>query len=180
MAYSTPPTWSPDTIVASSDLQILSDDIAYLKAQTDQAVLSGVQATRTSTQSIPNTTATEISFTTETFDQGGWIAVTATTFTVPSSAIPAGFTRVLLDVRVGTNFATNTAGYRQVSVKQNGSSILAPTRDAISTTSTNVNESRFTTAVAGDTFTVEAYQNSGGALNIISAYLSLTVDRAID
>ena len=120
MAYVTPPTFTPASELAADDLNILGDDIVYLKAQADMAVLSGVRAARTTTQSIPDATPTEIIFTAETFDQGGWIAVTATTATVPSSAIPPGFTVVALDVRIGVNFAANATGYRKATVMQNG------------------------------------------------------------
>lgn len=179
MAYTTPPTFVAGTELAADDLNLLGDDIVYLKAQADLAVLSGTRASRVTTQSIPNNTATPISFTVETFDQGGWIAVTSTTFTVPAGAIPSGYTTVALDVRVGVNFAANATGYRKATVTQNGSPVLAPQVDASTTSVNNVNESTILTAVAGDTFQVEAYQNSGGALNIGSAYLILAVFKPV-
>lgn len=179
MSYTTPPTWSADTIVASSDLQILSDDITDLDARVALTVLSGTRVARTTTQSIPDSSATAVSFTTETFDQGGWVAVTSTTVTVPAGAIPAGYTTVALDIRVGVNFATNATGYRKATVNQNGSPVLAPTKAAVSGTATNVNESTIVTAVSGDTFDVELFQNSGGALNIISAYLIVVVFKPV-
>ena len=51
--------------------------------------------------------------------------------------------------------------------------------DASTTSVNNVNESTILTAEAGDTFTVEAYQNSGGSLNIGSAYLILAVFKPV-
>lgn len=179
MAFTTPPTWPPDTVVASDDLQILSDDITYLKAQTDLAVLSGCLVTRSTTQSIPDNSDTAILFTTEVFDQGGWITVTSDTVTVPAGAIPPGYTTIAIDVRVGVHFGTNSTGYRKATVNQNGSPISGPQNDASPTTTTPVNEASLTTAVAGDTFTVNAYQNSGGALDIISAKLSITVYKPV-
>ncbi len=169
MAYVTPPTFTAGTTGTAADVNILGDDIKYLKAQTDQAVLSGCVVTRAASQSIPNNTATLISFTAEVIDAGGWIAVTSTTVTVPAGAIPAGYTTIAVDCRMDATFATNATGYRRASIMKNGAQILGPVVDAGSGQVTVVIGSTITTAVAGDTFTLEVQQTSGGSLNVTGA-----------
>src|SRR4051812_41994658 len=124
MAYTTPPTFSAGTELAAADLNLLGDDIAYLKAQTDLAVLSGCVVSRSTSQSISDSVYTDVTFTTEVIDQGGWIAVSSTTVTVPAGAIPSGYTTVALDVRPVAQFASNATGKRSAIVTQNGSTIL--------------------------------------------------------
>jgi hypothetical protein len=179
MAYTTPPTFSSGTTATASDAQILSDDIAYLKAQTDLAVFSGVRATRTTNQSIPAATDTDVTLTAEVWDQGGWIAVPATTATVPASAIPPGYTTVVLDIRVGVIFTGNAVGGRRAIISQNGTQIYIKGMDAPGTSGLMVDFTMLAPAVAGDTFTVQVWQNSGGTLTITSANMSLAVFRPL-
>jgi hypothetical protein len=178
MAYVTPPTFTPGTELAADDLNLLGDDIKYLKAQTDQAVLSGCVVTRAASQSIPNNTATLMSFTAEVIDAGGWIAVTSTTVTVPAGAIPAGYTTIAVDCRISATFATNATGYRRATLLKNGTPVVGPVVDAGSGQVTVVSESCITTAVAGDTFTVEVQQTSGGSLNV-TAGLTVVVFKPV-
>src|SRR6478609_8306921 len=122
MAYVTPPTFTASTTSTAADVNILGDDIVYLKARSDALIFSGVRVDRNgSNQSIPDSTWTAVSFTREIIDQGGWIAVTSTTITVPAGAIPAGYTTVIVDADMYATFAANTTGIRKARVLRNGS-----------------------------------------------------------
>lgn len=174
MAYTTPPTFAPGNVLDASQLNVLGDDIVYLKAQADAVIFSGAAAA-CGTQSIPNATTTQIIFTSETFDIGGWIAVSSPTFTVPASAIPAGFTTVVVDVRVHTDFAGSAVGARQFIANQNGSQVMADSGTADAATNTHQEGSVLTPAVVGDVFTLDVVQTSGGSLNIVGVTMSVTV-----
>lgn len=180
MAYSTSPTFTPGTELAAADLNQLGDNITYLKAQTDLAVLSGTLVTRTTNQSISNNSYTDVTFTTEVFDQGGWIAVSATTITVPASAIPPGYTTVALDIRPTAQFASNATGKRSAIVTQSGTTIISASLAADSSSNTDIPlTSTLVSAVVGDTFKLSVYQNSGGSLNLVAARLVVAVYRPI-
>ncbi len=179
MAYVTPPTFTAATTATAADVNILGDDIKYLKAQTDLAVFSGMFAKRTTNQSISDSTDSDVTLTTEVWDNGGWIAVSATTATLPAGAIPAGFTTVAIDIRAAALFAGNTVGARRLIINQSGTQIYSKAIEATGTGGLTVDFSILWPAVAGDTFKLQVWQNSGGALNLSSAYLSLSVYRPI-
>lgn len=179
MAYTTPPTWSPDTIVASSDLQILSDDITYLKGQTDLAVFSGAYATRGTNLSVSDSTDTDVTLTSETWDEGSWIAVTSATFTVPASAVPPGYTTVIVDIRANVLWAGNSSGARRIIINKTGTQIRSKAHDMYSASAFPQDLAVLEPAVAGDTFKLQVWQNSGGALNVSSASLSVSVYRPL-
>lgn len=180
------PSWTPvktwdAEILTSSDLNTyVRDDLEYLKAQADLAVLSGVIVNRNgATQSIPDSTNTPISFTNEVLDQGGWITVTSTTATVPASAIPAGYTTVLLQTWFIVTFAANATGVRRARLTKNGSSEYSIAYSAASADTTDLVASWPVTAVAGDTFQLEVYQTSTGSLNATAGAMSLVVLKPI-
>ena len=175
MAYTTPPTFVSSTTATAADVNILGDDIVYLKAQTDQAVFSGFYANRSTNQSIPDSTDTDVTLTTESWDQGGWIAVSATTATVPASAIPAGYTNVIVDIRCAAHFAGSAVGARRLIINKSGTQFASQAIDAPGTSSLSVAFSTLIDAAAGDTFRIQVWQDSGGALNILSASLSVAV-----
>lgn len=169
-------TWVSE-ILTSSDLNTyVRDNLEYLKGKADLIDFSGVLVDRNgATQSIPDSTYTTISFTREIIDVGGWIAVTSTTATVPASAIPAGYTTVIVDIRALVNFAANATGIRRARIMKDGSSQLSVGISAASADTTDLVLPWFATAVAGSTFTLEVYQSSGGALNVTAAHLAVTV-----
>jgi hypothetical protein len=178
MPYTTPPTFTPGTELAAADLNLLSDDIVYLKAQTDLTVFSGVITTRSATpQSIPNNSTTNVVFLSETVDQGGWIAVSSDTITVPAGAIPPGYTSVILDVRYIASWASNATGVRSVQFTFNGTPFLGTSYSAASANTTEHAASWKIVAEAGDTLTLEVLQTSGGALNLTSVSVSVDVYR---
>lgn len=179
MAWTTPPTFVADTELAADDLNLLSDDLNYLKSRTDAATLSGVAVNRNGVaQSISDSSWTAVSWTTEIFDEGGWIAVTSSTITVPAGAIPAGYTNVLLDIRFIVTFAANSTGKRKARVTKNGSSVFSDS-DAADSDTTDLGQAWPISAAAGDTFQLEVWQNSGGALNASAVALSIVMDKPV-
>lgn len=165
MAYTTPPTFVASDVLPAADLNILSDDIIYLKGITDGVTFSGTKVNRGSNQSISNATATDISFTAEIFDFGGWWS-SGTTVTVPAGAIPAGYTTIVLEVVGKAFYTSNATGYRRLAVLKNGASFAQTTAGSNATDSTDVNLTDFVEVEAGDDITMQVTQTSGGALNV--------------
>ena len=169
-------TWVSETLTSSDLNTYVRDDLEYLKAQTDQIAFSGVIVDRAGVaQSIPDSAYTAISFTREILDVGGWIAVPSTTITVPASAIPTGYTTVVVLINFRVEFAANATGIRKVRVLNGGTVVAGSTVSAASADTTDLVGSRINTAVAADTFTMEVWQSSTGSLNAVSHSLDIAV-----
>ena len=171
MTYSTVSTKATGDTVAASDWNTyLRDNMADHEARIGAIAYSGCRVVRTTNQSIPDSTYTAISFTAETTDQGGWFPTTGTTATVPSGALPPGYTTLVLQVSVQLYWAGNATGQRVVRILKNGVEFFSwaqgpagASNFGMGGTATDV------TAVPSDTITVEVNQSSGGALNLIGA-----------
>lgn len=172
MAYVTPPTFNSGDVLDADDLNILGDDIEYLKGVADGVGFSGAKASRSSNQSIPDTTYTDVTFTAEVFDFGGWYS-SGSTFTVPAGAVPAGFTTIVLDVVAIARFVANGAGSRQLAILKNGSTEDLFGLSALSGDTTSVILPAKFEAAAGDTIKIQVYQSSGDALNLDVAKLTV-------
>ena len=159
-------TWGSETLTASDMTTYLTNNIEYLKAATDGLAFSGVEASRLSNQSISNATATNVSFTSEGFDYGGYFGGSGTAITVPAAAIPSGYTTIALDVNARARFASNATGYRRLKVYVNGSATSSISVDANAGAETQVTVSDVVIAASGAVITLEAYQTSGGNLNL--------------
>ncbi len=165
MAWTTPPTFVPADPLAAADLNALGADLTYLKGVTDGLSASGFRINRGSNQSIPDSTATAISFTSEIFDFGGWWS-SGTTATVPAGAIPSGATTVLVEGIARAFFASNATGYRRIDILVNGSVIARKTVGAESTTGTDDETSDYFELAAGDTITMEVTHTAGSSINV--------------
>src|SRR5690348_5602485 len=113
MAFTATPAFVDGTSLPASDLNILSDDITYLKSITDGVALSGVDLTRAASTNISDSTDTDVTWTAEVADLGSWFS-SGTTITVPSSAVPSGFTTIALLAHVRVLWAANGTGYRAI------------------------------------------------------------------
>lgn len=164
MAWTTPPTWNSGDTLAASDLQIVSDDLTYLKGVTDGVTASGCTVSRATNQSINDSTTTSITFLIEDMDLGGWWS-SGTDIVVPAGAIPAGFTTILVHIIGDIQFAANGTGYRAVSIYINGSLLGTRNSSAVSGETTSVGIDRYAVVAAADVITIRATQTSGGALN---------------
>src|SRR5678815_2334954 len=112
MASTEPPTISSATTATAADANIWSEDIRYLKGQTDAAAASAVKVNRTSSQSIPNNTWTAVTFNNQLGDIGGYWS-SGTNITVPSD-YPAGITTYFFLVPLAAVFASNATGARGI------------------------------------------------------------------
>lgn len=172
MAYTPMKTWGSETLTASDMLTYLTNNIEYLKGVADGLTFSGSEVTRDAATSISDSTDTTITWTAETFDYGGYWS-SGTNVVIPAGAIPSGYTTIAVMCLARTKFATNATGRRRLTILKNGSAISGPNVSAINGDETEIDTTRFTTAVAGDIFTVNVYQSSGGALNVSGTLLSV-------
>jgi hypothetical protein len=130
----------------------------------------GALVTRTSAQSISNSTWTAIQYQSEVYDTSAiFDAGSPTRLTVPS-----GVTKVV--VKANTNWQGSASGQRQITIRKNGVSFGDSTSSAYqgqpnqgtgSAGSGNQNiASPVLSVTAGDYFECEVFQDSGGALNV--------------
>lgn len=171
----TPPTFVDATELPASDLNLLRDAILELQAQADGATYMAVQVTKTS-QTISDSTATEVSWATQVFDIGGaWSS--GTDIVVPASWIPAGSTSIALRVIPRAKFAANATGQRTVRALLNGVEFGSKTKRAESAGVTDLDFVEVApTCEAADIITVEVEQSSGGNLSL--TFSQVTVERA--
>jgi len=121
--------------------------------------------TRATTQSIATATITYISWTVETVDTHGFIAVTSDTVTIPASH--GG----VYSISAFARFAANATGLRNLFIEIGGTQVVEHRLEAnsISAQQTSMPVSLAAKRLAaGATIKVGVYQNSGGALNLES------------
>lgn len=147
-------------------LEKIKDQVRYLSDRPLCAVR------RAATQSIANATFDNIDFDTEDFDQWGMFTLSGgISDTVTFQR--AGLYRVNLYV----SWAANAAGTRTVIMRVNGSvDFGSGTAPGDATVSAMCSESYYDAAV-GDTMVFIVRQTSGGALNIASSRLLVTMER---
>lgn len=172
MAYTPMKTWTSETLTSSDMTTYLTDNIEYLYGQVSGLTASACDIRRAATQSIADTTATNIGFDTESLDIGGWWS-SGSVITVPSGAVPSGSTAVLVMVRGRISYSSNGTGNRRIRVLKNGSSFASMTVDAVVGGDTDYFIVDFETVTSGDELTLEAYQTSGGNLNVTEANLAV-------
>lgn len=119
---------------------------------------------RGAAQSIPNDTATTLQWTTEVTDVGGWFdgSTDNTVFVVPSGVHKVRLTAFVV-------WDDNSTGYRQVRVLKNGS-VNYPGRTEARAAASGTSQFTLTSAVlpveAGDEFSLQVLQTSGGPLDV--------------
>ena len=165
MAYVTPPTFVATDTLTAAQLNILGDDILYLKAAIDAMAFTGVALSRTTNLSCTTATWTDVSWDSATIDTSSFWS-SGTDITVPASAIPAGSTNVVFMVQVQVRFAANGTGSRAIQVLKNGSTVeRARYLSAITGETTEVDTFVWAVSVAAaDVLKLQVYQTSGGAL----------------
>jgi hypothetical protein len=173
MAWTDPPTFVSGGTVTAAQLNILGDDLLYLKGITDGVVVSGAQVTRSAAQSVPGSTSTNVSFSAEVFDYGGWWS-SGTAITVPAGAIPDSFTTIIVLVQAAGSYASNSTGYRIFNWYKNGNQVLPGIKHAgINGDTTELAVSTFLSVAAGDVLSLRTYQNSGGNLDLSNVVVSV-------
>lgn len=165
MAYTTEKTWTSETLTSSDLNTYLRDNVEYLYGKVSGLTYSGVALHRSSAASIPDSAYTNITWQVEDSDVGGWWS-SGTVITVPSSAIPTGSTQIAILVLATIRFATNGTGGRALNLTINGSNEDATFLGAYSSDVTSVPLSTICFVSSGDELILQAYQGSGGALNM--------------
>jgi len=131
----------------------------------NQRVGSGANVCKASAQSINTGTWTAITFDTERFDSDNYHdnATNNTRFTIPVAG------RYVLSANIA--FAANATGLRGLRFFKNGTTIIAFEQVNAVTTGdyTSLVCTRHYEFAAGDYVTCDAYQGSGGALNVTNA-----------
>lgn len=165
MTWTSPKTWGSETLTSSDMNTYVRDDLLYLYGLSQGTTFSGVFLSRAASQSVNDSTATNISWDTENFDYGGWWSSGAN-ITVPAGAIPSGFTTIAVWIIPVLSFPTDADGKRRVIINKNGGEVERFTMSAVSDDPTLVILPTLTTCVAADVFTIQAYHTAGGALNV--------------
>lgn len=122
---------------------------------------------RTTNQSIANTTTTALTFDAERVDVGGMHSTSSNTGRITIPTGEGGFYIIGANVQ----FAINGTGYRQLSLRLNGSTLIG-TKSILATTgiaATNLAIEVAYQFAAGDYIEVTVAQSSGGALNVETA-----------
>jgi hypothetical protein len=148
------PVFGTDAVVPSSKLSALADLANYATKPPACAV------TRSTVQSIPNSSITYITFDTELVDTTGTMfAASSTTITVPETGI------YLASGYVGITF--NATGYRRLLLDQNGGFPIIDARTAVNGDHTHMTLNTLLVCTAGDAIKLAVDQNSGGAINTV-------------
>ena len=173
MSYVAPPTFTAATTAAAADVQVLSDDIAWLKAFADAQAGSGVSLLKGTSTSIATATYTTLSWVSAPVDITGWWT-SGTDIVVPAGAIPAGATTIGIHIDAMVKFAANASGARQLRMLNNGTAFWTGGAAAIDGSNTMLlTGGTVTTVAAADVITIEANQSSGGSLNVTEARVAV-------
>jgi hypothetical protein len=157
-----------DRLAVGTNGQVLTADSTTatgLKWASAGAGFVGCQAYNNTTQSINNSSSTEVTFNSENFDTDGFHSTSSNTgrMTIPSGK--AGKYLVIGYI----NFNLNATGYRQAEILKNGSQIISGyyvNRSVGSAAETQVNPVAVVDCAVGDYITMNAFQDSGGSLTI--------------
>lgn len=174
MTYTTPPDKATGDTVSESDWDTyIRANMIDLDARIQANTFSGCLLERTSAQSIPDSATTNLTLPTETIDEGGWFPGSGATITVPAGAIPSGYTKITVRIEVAIEWDADATGRRTVDIYKNGA-IVGPIyqQDASSISFGQINNRTYWFE-AGDEIVVKLFQDSGGALDLNSALVTI-------
>lgn len=143
----------------TSKLSALGDAVSY--ALDPPACI----ATRVAVQNLVNNAPNGIIFDTELVDSAAMFAASSTTVSIVDDGV--------YTVQGWAVIAANTTGMRSLEITQNGSIVLSTATNAPSSFDARLSLGNSFIAAAGDTFGLVAFQNSGGALNLTAARISV-------
>lgn len=126
------------------------------------AAVKAARVTNSAAISVPNATATVLTFDQERRDDGSLHSTSSNTDRL--TAPVAGWYQIAGNVE----FATNATGFRTISVRKNGGTtiIWVSQANAVSGTQTILQVGCVAYLAANDYVSLYAYQSSGGALNV--------------
>lgn len=168
MSWTSPKTMGSEVGTSSDWNTYVRDNELYLYGVAQGVTFSGTRVVRSSNQSISDNTETAVSWSSETFDYGGWWS-SGTNIVVPAGAIPSGYTSIACILQARAKFASNGTGNRKISALVNGSSQGGVVVSAISGETTDVAIFTVALVAAADIITFEVRQTSGGNLNVTEA-----------
>jgi len=127
------------------------------------ATFSGCSLRSSVDLTTTDATTLTVNFNTETFDVDGYHDTSTNTSRI---TIPSGKTGYFL-ISYNLRFNNNATGYRNVNLLRNGSNIKSFAIQAVSSGSaTSLGSTQIVYATTGDYFQVQAFQNSGGNLDL--------------
>jgi len=127
------------------------------------ATFSGCSLRSSVDLTTTDATTLTVNFNTETFDVDGYHDNSSNTSRI---TIPSGKTGYFL-ISYNLRFNNNATGYRSVNLLRNGSNIKTISTQAITSGSaTNLGSTQIVYATTGDYFQLQAFQNSGGNLDL--------------
>ncbi len=147
------------------------DDNALTAAKGNIVGVRGASLLRTSAQSIPDTTSTQVVSMALIFDNGAFVGTDDLT-------IPANSGIVRARVSGGVTFASNSTGFREIWVQKNGASFYTGWARETHQAATGVTHVGAATSgplvvAAGDVFKLFVRQTSGGALDVTNSWMTI-------
>jgi hypothetical protein len=153
---------APGHDIRGGEIEAVLDQISLLTASL------GTLVNRTTNQSIPNTTFTDLTFPNIEADNMSNFVSGGSVITVTRTA--------MYNVQIGCIFANVAGGVdRSIIVMRNGVEVPASGQNEVPNAAASPRLSATSGIVcsAGDTISTRVYQDSGGAINITSARLSV-------
>lgn len=164
MAYTTPRTWTAgETVTAALMNTHLRDNLTAIVAA-NPLVVPAARVSHGADQTISNDTQTTLAFNKEKYDYDA--IHDNTTNNSRLTCKTAG----LYTITASIQFASNSSGSRAILILLNGKTIIGgDQRDASPDIATTCNVSVDYPLAVNDYVEVQAYQNRGGNLNVVSS-----------
>ena len=150
-------------IGSTSQVLTVSGGVPTWATPAGGATFSGCSLRSSVDLTTTDATTLTVNFNTETFDVDGYHDTSTNTSRI---TIPSGKTGYFL-ISYNLRFNNNATGYRNVNLLRNGSNIKTITVQAITSGSaTSLGSTQIVYATTGDYFQLQAFQNSGGNLDL--------------
>ena len=163
MPWTTPRTWVAGEILTASNMNThVRDNTSWLGTDKPHCRVRNSAALL-----IANTTTTALTFDTEDFDVG---AMHSTVTSTDRITVPTGGAGAYL-CGMGVDWATNSAGYRQIFIRTNGTTTIVAEALPVTTAAAICHQVIVTIAslAVGDYIQMIVNQSSGGNLNVLSS-----------
>lgn len=164
-SYSTAPTKATGNVIGATDWNLIVMNSRYMaQSDTDGRPLGFIN--RATNQTIPNNSATIVTWNGEMLDNAATHSVSTNTSRIVAPV--AGW----YEIHVMVGWAANGTGERSISILVNGTGTSIAADDRISAAAlfgTTQTAMAINHMAANDYIEVSSYQNSGGGLDIIGA-----------